>query len=123
VAVDIAKDSLQVQAPAHASRLEYTDEGLHILVDLVNQQTNPLVVFEATGGYERRLIEVLTKQSIPVHLSNPRRIRGFAISEGVRAKTDPIDVGLILAFAREKAARAKSRCKPLTARTHRTDGP
>lgn len=112
VAIDIAKDSLQVQSPVQASRLDYTDEGLRILVDLVKQQINPLVVFEATGGYERPLIEMLTKQSIPVHLSNPRRIRGFAISEGVRAKTDPIDAALILAFAREKELKPNQDASP-----------
>jgi transposase len=37
---------------------------------------------------------------------NPARIRDFARSEGVRAKTDPIDTKMILAFAKSKALRA-----------------
>jgi transposase len=37
---------------------------------------------------------------------NPARVRDFARSEGVRAKTDPIDTRMILAFAKSKALEA-----------------
>ena len=37
---------------------------------------------------------------------NPARVRDYARSEGVRAKTDPIDGRMILAFAKSKAIEA-----------------
>jgi transposase len=60
------------------------------------------VVCEATGGYERKLLDFLFKRQIPVSLINPVRLRAFARSEGVRAKTDPIDTRMIMRFAHEK---------------------
>jgi len=68
----------------------------------MKSKTNPLVVFEATGGQERRLRDVLVGSQIAFHMVNTRRIRGFAASEGIRAKTDPIDAKLIYAFAVQK---------------------
>ena len=44
-------------------------------------------------------------KDIPVCRANPSRVRAFAASENIRAKTDPIDAQEILAFAKEKKLR------------------
>jgi transposase len=64
-----------------------------------------MVIAEATGGYERPLMSMLYKYNITVALLNPRLARAFAVSEGIKAKTDPIDADMLLRFAKEKSPR------------------
>lgn len=58
-------------------------------------KTTELVVFEATGGYERSLRDCLIEADIPYHLAHPNQVRDFAKSEGYLAKTDQIDAKVI----------------------------
>jgi len=64
-----------------------------------------MIIAEATGGYERPLMSMLFKYNITVALINPRLARAFAVSEGIKAKTDPIDADMLLRFAKEKSPR------------------
>jgi transposase len=63
---------------------------------------DPLVVCEAIGGYERQVLDFLHQHHIPLALINPRLLRAFAKSEGLKAKTDPLDAAMILKFASSK---------------------
>lgn len=103
VAIDIAKATLQLQDAHRAFALENTRKGHSKLLRYLQGLSHPLVVFEASGGYERDLMAALHKAKVPLAMVNPARIRDFARSEGVKAKTDPIDSRVILAFARSKA--------------------
>ena len=51
---------------------------------------------------------MLHKQQIDVSVINPAKVRAFAKSEGVKAKTDPIDAKLLLKFAEGKSLRLSS---------------
>ena len=62
-----------------------------------------LVVVEATGGYERSVVEALRKQNIQVSIVNPRRIHHFAQALGQSAKTDSLDAVVIAKFAQVMA--------------------
>lgn len=57
------------------------------------------VVVEATGGYERPVVEALRQQSIAVSVVNPRKTHHFAQALGVHAKTDPVDAAMLARFA------------------------
>ena len=100
IAIDIAKNSLQVQAPDKACALTYDSEGLKELLKMTSKNT--VVVCEATGGYERTLISFLNERKVPVALVSPDRVRAFARSDGLRAKTDPLDAAILLRFAQQK---------------------
>ena len=102
IAVDIGKDSLHVRTSGQAFEITNDPVGLRRLIASLRNETDPLVVCEATGGYERPLLEALAKAKIAYRLINPARIRAFAVSEGIKAKTDPIDARVILRFAQEK---------------------
>jgi transposase len=106
VAIDVSKSTLQVQDDRRTFAVGNDPQGHRKLLDHLRTCVNPLVVFEASGGYERALLQSLHKAGMPLALVNPARIRDFARSEGVRAKTDPIDGKMILAFAKSKALRA-----------------
>ena len=102
IAVDIAKETLAVHCETFHGTFAYTHTGLHQILHKIQQLPNPLVVCEATGGYERKLIEWLRERQIPNALVNPARVRAFARSDGLKAKTDPIDAALLLKFAISK---------------------
>lgn len=102
IAIDIAKDSLAVISDSFSGSFDYDNKGLKALLEQLRRIESALVVCEATGGYERKLMELLFSHEIPVALVNPARVRAFARSEGTKAKTDPIDALMILRFAQSK---------------------
>lgn len=113
IAIDIAKDTLEVLSDKLAFNVLNQSEGFGQLLEHLASFETPLVACEATGGYERALIEALTRKGIPFALLNPARVRAFAKSEGIKAKTDPIDARMIQRFAREKAVRPSNPADPV----------
>jgi len=106
VAIDIGKDSLQVQTTEAGFSASNNDKGFAELLKRLARLASPFVICEATGGYERALMTALHQAHIAVHLVNPARVRAFCRSEGIKAKTDPIDARMLLRFAQEKKPHA-----------------
>jgi transposase len=102
IAIDIARDSLQVQTAQQSFNINYEPKGLKKLLVAIKTYPKPMLVCEATGGYERELMALLFRNNIPVALLNPARVRAFARSEGLKAKSDPLDAKMLLRFALEK---------------------
>jgi transposase len=102
IAIDTGKDLLQIQTEQHALSVTNDARGWQKIQARADQLEHPLVVCEASGGYERPLLNFLSQAGIPFRLLNPARVRAFAASEGIKAKTDPIDAKVIYAFAEEK---------------------
>lgn len=105
IAVDVSKSVLEVLTPQKRKTLKYTRSGLSQLHRLVDEVPQGCVVCESTAGYERDLLASLHQQNIPVCRVQPYRIRSFARSEGVRAKSDRIDCEMIMRYAKEKSPR------------------
>jgi transposase len=59
-----------------------------------------LVVVEATGGYELKIVRALQSAGVPVAVVNPRRACAFARASGRLAKTDRIDALVIVQVGR-----------------------
>jgi transposase len=100
VGIDVAKSSLDacVLPQGNALSLPYDQSGL---VELRRQLPPPgtcLIVIEATGGYQRRLVADLLDAGHRVAVVNPRQVRDFARGLGVLAKTDRIDAAIIARF-------------------------
>ncbi len=102
IAIDISKSDLEVRTQNHHCSLSNNPIGFKALVEIAGRQDQPLVVCEASGGYERSMIDYLHQKQVAVVQVNPRLIRNYARSEGLKAKTDPIDALMILGFAQEK---------------------
>ena len=81
IAIDIAKDSLEVKSEAFKGSFCYNPAGLKKLIGKIQCVEAPIVVCEATGGYERTLMDSLHEKAIDVALVNPARVRAFAKSE------------------------------------------
>ena len=56
IAIDIAKDSLAVASDSFNESFTYNKKGLKALIGKITLVESPLVVCEATGGYERKLM-------------------------------------------------------------------
>jgi len=59
-----------------------------------------LVVCEATGGYERHVLEACIALGIACHRAHGSRVRFFAKYLGISAKTDGIDARLLADYGR-----------------------
>jgi len=57
-----------------------------------------LVVCEATGGYERHVLEACVALGLTCHKAHGARVRHFAKYLGLIAKTDPIDARILALY-------------------------
>lgn len=65
-----------------------------------------LVLCEASGGYEQKLVTICHSEELPFHVAHANHIKYFAKSCGIKAKTDPIDAKIISAYGRERKPEA-----------------
>lgn len=92
--VDISKSHLDICCDGQSIRRFQASEQLEVVAFLQDQGVD-LVIFEATGGLERPLMLSLQDARIEYRCINPRRIRQFAQSAGLLAKTDALDALII----------------------------
>lgn len=102
VAIDVAKDTHCVLSNGRLFDINNNARGLGALQKHLGKLNSPWVFCEASGGYERALVNMLHQHDILVTVINPALVRHFARSEGVKAKNDPIDTRMIERFARQK---------------------
>lgn len=62
-----------------------------------------LIVCEATGGYERHVLEAAVSLGISCHRAHGSRVRFFAKYLGISAKTDGIDARLLASYGLSSA--------------------
>lgn len=101
VGIDVSKTQLDIAVgPAGETWSAGNDEvGLQKTVERLRQFHPRLVVLESTGGLEKALIRALHRAGIPLALVRPQRVREFAKSLGLLAKTDKLDARLLARFA------------------------
>lgn len=104
VGIDVSKATLEaaVSDQEQTCQVGNTPEEITSLVKRLEAWHPALIVVEATGGYEARLVEALCAAQLPVARVNPGRVRRFAQGMGWLAKTDKIDARLLARFG-EKA--------------------
>lgn len=98
VGVDVSKAKLDFSFADGKQSLSIKNTDEKIVRKLIGAITDPqstIVVMEATGGYESRLVTLLHQHKIALAVVNPRRVRDFASGIGQDAKTDPIDAKAI----------------------------
>jgi transposase len=105
--VDVSKDTLVVAFERYRWQYPNSKDGHSKFIAQIKKLPAPLhVVCEATGSYHLLMCLALQEAGIAVTVSNPARIRYFGRSEGILAKNDPIDSGLIERFANSKRPKA-----------------
>jgi transposase len=107
VGIDVAKRSFDVCVLPEGKKLSlsYDQAGLKELRRQLPPPGTCLIVIEATGGYQRRLVADLLDAGHHVAVVNPRPVRDFARSLGILAKTDRIDAAVIARFGQQTRPR------------------
>ena len=101
IGIDVSKDWLDVATADGEDRFRVATDraGLDALVERLSAPGGaPAVGLEASGGYERVVIDRLRQAGIAVRLVDPARVRQFARATGVKAKNDRLDAAVIAAF-------------------------
>jgi len=101
VGIDIAKYSFDLHLLPEGKTAHYRNDtqGIQQCRQFLLQIRPERIVLEATGGYELALTLDLQTAALPVIVVNPRRVREYARSQGLRAKTDQIDARVLAEFA------------------------
>ena len=101
VGIDVSKGRLDVAIGEQGQfwNVANDEKGIAQLVERMKEVHPELIVLESTGGLELPVMTELYACKIPVALVNPGRVREFARSIGLLAKTDKLDARLLARFA------------------------
>lgn len=111
VGVDVSKDRLDVHVHPVGEAFFVTRDaaGIEELIARILPHGAQWIAVEATGGFETVVVASLGAAKLPVVVVNPAQVRAFAKALGQKAKTDPIDAGVIARFV----ATAEPEVRPL----------
>jgi len=101
VGIDISKTQLDVAVGQSGDswRANNDEKGIESSVRRLKELAPALVVVESTGGLEVPLLVALYEAGLPLSRVHPGRVREFAKSIGLLAKTDKLDARLLARFA------------------------
>lgn len=107
IGIDVSKASLEV-SPFDKGQpsVPNTLAGIRVLLGRLQKKNDSFMICcEATGGYERLLVEACHASDIPIAVVNARQVRDFAKSKGILAKTDAIDAKVLADYATQNPPR------------------
>jgi len=100
IGIDISKKKLDISfSDDKTASYDNHLSGFKQLLKQISNKDKTRVVMEATGGYERPLVQFLQDKEIAVSVVNAKRVRDYAKALGKLAKTDKIDSHVIRLFA------------------------
>jgi transposase len=100
VGIDVSKDKLDIAVLGErkASQVWNDEKGIEELAGQMRGLEPELIVVEATGGYQRCVVDGLFRAGLAVAVVNPSRVRQFARAYGLLAKTDKLDAQVLAVF-------------------------
>ena len=99
IGIDVSKARLDVaELGGRVWQVDNTPDGIARLVQQMAEMQPELIVVEATGGYQRSIVDALFHAGISVAMVNPTRVRQFARACGLLAKTDKLDAQVLADF-------------------------
>ena len=112
VGIDISKTHLDLAVHATRAhwRVAYDAAGVKRVVAQLLALAPTLIVLEATGGLETRVVSALAAAQLPVVVGNPRQVRAFAQASGTLAKTCLVQECTFPLFARLPCQREAAGC-------------
>lgn len=107
VGIDVSKDRLDVAIMGEKQEKQFsnTKECIAQLVKRMVDLQPELILVEATGGYQRAVVDALFHVGLSVAVVNPARVRQFARASGLLAKTDKLDARVLAEFGRKMQPR------------------
>jgi transposase len=100
IGIDVSKDRLDVAILGQNQEKQVCNSqaGIKELVQWMQELQPELIVVEATGGYQRAVVEAVFHVGLSVAVVNPARVRQFARACGLLAKTDKLDAQVLAVF-------------------------
>ena len=102
IGIDVSKSKLDVYNLATHKHVVIKNEIRSIgqwLAQTRKSFEDLKIVFEHTGGYERKIKDVLLSKNIHVYNVNPNKLYNYKKCEGEKSKTDKIDAQFIAQYA------------------------
>ena len=107
IGIDVSKDKLDVAFGDQHKVIANTQASIEKLFkQTLKVEKIQLVVFEATGGYEKRLLVSLLGLKIPFHRANGFHVRRFSESKRYHAKTDKLDAQILVKYGEQEEVEA-----------------
>lgn len=102
VGIDVSKGFLDVAGGLDAAveRFENAPKDCRRLVSRLKRLAPAKIVLEATGGYEKAVLNALERAGLAVVRVNPRPVRDFAKALNILAKTDRLDARVLAHYAK-----------------------
>src|SRR5512138_137134 len=102
VGIDVSMDKLDVVVLGEelVEQVDNTQNGIANLVTRMQELQPELIVVEATGGYQRTVVDALFHAGLSVTVVNPARVRQYARASGVLAKTDKLDAWVLAMYGK-----------------------
>jgi len=102
VGIDVSKERLDIalDGEPRSWSVNNDEEGIRSAAERLGELEPSLAVVESTGGLELAVVSELCARHIPLALVNPGRVREFAKSLGLLAKTDRLDAQLLAHFGK-----------------------
>lgn len=101
IGIDVFKKLLDVSLTERVIQFNNSIEGVDELFKTLSTYKKDFkIICEATGGYEKKLIEKAKIKNVPIYVANAKQVRDFAKAKGQLAKTDKIDAKLISEFGK-----------------------
>jgi len=105
VGIDVSKDKLDIHISGIKKDfvIKNTQSSIHSFMknSFAKLCSPELIVFEATGGYEKTLQLYLLRQGRPYHKAHPNKVHYFGKSKGYFAKTDRIDARMLSLYGEQ----------------------
>lgn len=100
IGIDVAKNKIDIfeQKSQTVKTVGNNKQEINTWIKTLTETEQAIVIMEATGGYESRLVELLHQHNIALAVVNPRQVRDFAKGVGCDAKTDVIDAKVLARF-------------------------
>lgn len=104
VGIDVGKFNMSVHVLGQDKAFEVANTAAGIAALIARLEGpgaipgNIVVALEATGGHEHKLWQRLHDAGYKVRQVNPARVRAFARSQGLLAKTDSLDAAVLARF-------------------------
>lgn len=98
IGIDVSKKTLDIQYDETSPVVTINnqkDSFKKLNAYIPKDKMHVLVILEATGGYEKAIVEWLISRNVPIAVANARRVRDYAKAMGQYAKNDRIDAGVI----------------------------
>lgn len=113
IGIDVSKDALEADMLDGTTRSFGNSESGHRSLAAALRRLGgeaAVAVYEPTGGYERRMARSLSASGIETCMASALKVRQFARSQGMLAKTDRLDARAITAFAQASRLRPREPC-------------